>query len=160
MDRPAEIQASDQNGRMSVSGRLAWAGVAVCCLAVLVAARWLQPDRRGFGTHEQIGMPPCSMMVLWGVPCPTCGMTTAFSLLMHGHPWLAVKAQPLGAVLCLGTMLLLPLAVYFSVSGRTTHMDWDRLGPTRVALTLVLLFLGGWAFKIAYGLLTGTLPRR
>jgi hypothetical protein len=160
MDRPAEMQATEHGGQTSVGGRLAWAGVAVCCLAVLLVARWLQPDKRGFGTHEQIGMPPCGMVLVTGLPCPTCGMTTAFSLVMHGHPWLAARVQPAGAVLCLGTILLLGLAVYVSVSGRGPRVNWDRLGPTRVALAFALLLIGGWAFKMAHGLLTGTLPRR
>jgi hypothetical protein len=159
MDRPAEIRLVERGTRTTMGARLAWSGVAVSCAAVLVLACWLRPDRRGFGTHEQLGMPPCSFVVLTRLPCPTCGMTTAFALMMHGHPWLALKAQPAGAILSLGTVVLLPVAVVVTVTGRSPRVDWDRLGPTRLALAFGLLILGGWAFKMACSLLSGALPR-
>jgi len=160
MDRPAEVRLIEPGARASNGTRLVWGGAAVCCAAVLTLARWLQPDDRGFGTHQQLGMPPCSFVLTTGLPCPTCGMTTAFALVMHGHPWLAVLTQPAGAVLCLATAVLLVLATRTAVTGRGLRVNWDRLGPTRLALAFGLLILGGWAFKIAHGLLTGGLPRR
>src|SRR5512136_652854 len=107
VDQSAEAGMTEQPLRVSTGGRLAWAGVAVSCAAVLVLARLLHPDPRGFGTHEQMGMPPCSSVLLTGLPCPTCGMTTAFSWVMHGHLWLAAKAQPAGLLSCLATILML-----------------------------------------------------
>ena len=45
-------------------------------LGLLVLARKLEPDPRGFGTHTQLGMRPCSFLRMTGRLCPTCGMTT------------------------------------------------------------------------------------
>jgi hypothetical protein len=50
-------------------------------LGLLWAARWLTPDSRGMGTHEQLGLPPCGFYLWWGIPCPSCGMTTAWAWL-------------------------------------------------------------------------------
>ena len=139
---------------------MVWAGVAAACAALLGLARYLPPDGRGFGTHQQLGIPPCSFVLTSGLPCPTCGMTTAFSLVMHGRPWSAFKAQPAGALLCIATVGLLAASVYAAVTGRIVSVNWDRLGPVRLALGAALLLMLAWGFKIAYGLLTGALPAR
>ena len=34
------------------------------------------------GTHQQLGLPPCNFVTLTGYPCPACGMTTSFALLV------------------------------------------------------------------------------
>ncbi len=41
---------------------------------------------RSFGTHQQLGLPACAFQMLIGRPCPSCGMTTSLSLLMHADP--------------------------------------------------------------------------
>ncbi len=140
--------------------RLTWCGIAVACAAILGTAIYLKPDERGHGTHQQIGLGPCSWIIVSGLPCPTCGMTTSFSLLMHGRPLDALRAQPAGAVMCIGTIAMFLLSVYVVVSGRVVSINWYRVGPVRLMVGLGLLILGGWAFKIALGLITGELPAR
>ena len=132
--------------------------IAVVLLAVLGLARWLPPDERGFGTHERLGLPPCGLILTSGLPCPSCGMTTSFSLMMHGRPVDSFMAQPAGAVLSLGAMLGLILACQTVVTGRVIQVDWDRLGPVRVMLGFALLIVGGWATKLAIGFATGQFP--
>ncbi len=87
-------------------------------------------------------------------------MTTSFALMMHGHPWRAFQAQPAGALLCLAAVVLLGVAWGAAATGRLVTVNWDRLGPVRVSLGIGLLILGGWAWKLAQGLLDGTLPAR
>lgn len=144
--------------RVNAQSRVAWFGIAVACGAVLGVARHLDPDGRGMGTHQQLGMPPCSFVFATGLPCPTCGMTTSFSLLMHGHPLLALKAQPAGTILCLATLAMVAFSMYVALTGWMVPVNWDRVGAVRIALGVGLLILGGWGFKIAHGLLTGVLP--
>ena len=132
--------------------------IASVLLAVLAIARWLPPDRRGFGTHEGLGLPPCGLIMTSGLPCPSCGMTTSFSLMMHGRPVDAIVAQPAGALLSLGAMIGVILACQTAATGRVIQVDWDRLGPVRVMLGFGLLIVGGWAVKLALGFATGRLP--
>ena len=130
--------------RVGPTTRFAWAGVAVGCLLGLGVARYLEPDTRGYGTHQQLPFYgyPCGLVLTSGLPCPTCGMTTSFSSVMHGDFVSAFKAQPAGAVLCMGAVALLVFASYVVFSGRVMAVNWDRLGPVRLMLGLGFLILG------------------
>jgi hypothetical protein len=80
--------------------RLAVAAVAMGLLAPLVVARCLVPDPRGLGTHQQLGLPPCTFRVLFGRPCPACGMTTAWANVLRGRLSPALRASVTGTLLC------------------------------------------------------------
>jgi hypothetical protein len=56
-----------------------------------------QPRMRG--THRQLGLPPCGLHVLTGRGCPSCGMTTTFSLLAHGDPVAAWQTNWAGCLI-------------------------------------------------------------
>src|SRR5689334_8979719 len=68
-----------------IFGRLYAAGVLLATSAILITAARLHPDAHQYGTHEQLGLPPCGFLVMTGLPCPTCGMTTAFAYATHGR---------------------------------------------------------------------------
>ena len=63
-------------------------------------ARCLVPDPRGLGTHQQLGLPPCTFRVLFGRPCPACGMTTAWANVLRGRLPPALRANVTGTLLC------------------------------------------------------------
>ena len=144
------------------TGRLrCYAGlVALGCVAILSLAAWLSPDDRGYGTHEGLGFGKCGMLVTTGLPCPTCGMTTAFAFAVRGRLIRAFLAQPAGLALALATMACALGAGWVLVTGRVPGLRLPILSPYRLFLGLLVLLLGSWAFKIALGLLTGTLPDR
>lgn len=149
--------------RIGAKGRLLAAAVAMICAAVLTIAAMLTPDPRGFGTHQQLGgnaFAPCGALILTGYPCPTCGMTTAFAHLVRGHLVASFIAQPAGMLMCVLTMATVLIATTIAIRGRAPVVHWERIGSVRIALCLAFVFLGGWAFKVAYGLLAGTLPVR
>lgn len=86
------------------------AGFAVVGLAVFAVAAVLNPyERNGrprrHGTHRQLGLPPCAMRMVTGIDCPSCGMTTTFSLLMHGDYSAAWRANWAGCVVALLALL-------------------------------------------------------
>lgn len=75
------------------------------CLGLLVfgIAAILDPyDAAGtplsHGTHQQLGLPPCAFKVLTGIGCPSCGMTTSISLLMHADLVAAWRTNWAGCV--------------------------------------------------------------
>jgi hypothetical protein len=100
--------------------RMVAAGLAVAGLAVFAIAALLNPyDASGaprrHGTHRQLGLPACTLETLTGVGCPSCGMTTAFSLLTHGDPAAAWRTNWAGCVVAglafLGTIWFVAVAL-------------------------------------------------
>ncbi len=139
--------------------RRGWAAVVFCgCAVVLGIAAWLTPNPRGYGTHRQLGFGKCGMLVMTGLPCPTCGMTTAFAYTVRGNLLRAFLAQPTGMVLALATVATALGSIWVLITGRIPPVRVPYITPYRLFLVLIVLLLGGWAFKIAYGLATGILP--
>lgn len=126
-----------------------WAGVFFgASAALLILASQLHPDQRGVGTHEQLGLPPCGLIQFVGIPCPTCGMTTAYSYTVRGRLIAGFSAQPFGFVLALGTILSVGLSAVIVVSGKTWRVNWYRISPNRTVLLLVVCFVLAWLYKI------------
>ena len=74
-------------------GQLVW---FVAWLVITVIGAILTPNDSGHGTHTQLGLPPCGSVLVFGRPCPGCGMTTSVSALVHLDIAGAVRAHPLG----------------------------------------------------------------
>ncbi len=66
------------------------------CGGILLIAAFLTPSPTGFGTHTQLGMPPCGFLLVYHKPCPSCGLTTAFSNMVRGQVVSAFRAHPAG----------------------------------------------------------------
>lgn len=120
------------------------AGAIVLTIAVI-----LPPSGSGHGTHQSLGLPPCSFLTVTGVPCLSCGMTTSFAHTVRGELPSAVAAQPFGTFLAVMTMVLVPIFFAGALSGRSVsrpigRLPWNKLGP----LLLVALF-AAWGYKIA-----------
>jgi len=122
--------------------------VAAACAAVLGVALWLTPDPRGLGTHTQLGMIRCSWPATLGIPCPTCGMTTAFALTVRGRLVAAALAQPMGLLLCLLTIVILVLALREAWTLRAVRVNWYRVRPRYVITAAVVLTAAAWGYKI------------
>jgi hypothetical protein len=126
--------------------------------AVLAVAFSLHPGARQMGTHCQLGLPPCGFATVTGLPCPTCGMTTAFAHTVRGQFWSAFRAQPAGFLLALGTMGTLVLGIWAMITGRRLTVNWYRISPMSVTWWLVGGLVLAWAIKIVIGLADGSLP--
>ena len=126
--------------------------VLVGCVSLFAVAARLDPAAGGIGTHEQLGLPPCGMAMIWGLPCPTCGMTTAFAYAARGQFAAAFHAQPAGLTLALATGLGAFAAGGTLVTGRSYRVNWSRVPPTAVGFGVVAVVLGAWAYKVATAL--------
>ncbi len=82
-----------------------------------VATR-LEPDPAGFGTHRQLGLPPCTVREVFGVPCPSCGMTTSFSHFVRGQWIRAAQANAAGFLLAVLCAAQIPWAMKLCLTGR------------------------------------------
>lgn len=95
------------------------------------------------GTHEQLGLPPCTFMVLTGVPCPACGMTTSFALLVRGELAHSLRANALGTLLAVAGMAAIPWLLLGAVTGRL----WGQVYLGRSLFVLVGVFLIGMLIR-------------
>ena len=133
---------------MTLAGRAMAFLVAAGCLLVLGIAAWLHPSERGYGTHQQLGLAPCVFKLRTGLPCPSCGYTTAFAYFAHGKPLSSFITQPMGALLALSTAVAVWIGFYIALTGRPVHRLFKLL-PGRYYLMPVLLFaLAAWGWKI------------
>jgi hypothetical protein len=127
--------------------RLVGLVMAAPCLGILGVAAWLTPSPTGLETHRALGLPGCGFFQATGVPCPSCGMTTAFAHAAHGHLWQAWVAQPAGCVLAVLTAMLAITGLWSLASGMDGAGLAGRLigrKPVLGALALLLLAAWGW----------------
>lgn len=109
--------AQEVTGGSPAANRRLAGGFALLGVAAFAAAAWLDPyDAAGrplqHGTHRQLGLPPCMLNVVTGLPCPACGMTTSIALLAHGDPAAAWRVNWAGTLVgLLGAATTLWLAV-------------------------------------------------
>jgi hypothetical protein len=119
--------------------------------ALLVLAMCLKPDARGFGTHQQITFHPCTSLTWFGVRCPSCGMTTAWSHVVRGQLPSAVAANSGGALLAILAAMLAPWSIACAVRGR-----WMGGTPAPGAVLLLMVSLMGvtlldWSVRLLMG---------
>lgn len=130
-------------------GLLAVAGTLAAVFGVAAYLNPYGPDgaARTMATHTQLGLPPCNMVSLTGKPCPTCGMSTSFALLVRGDVRASLAANWVGTVTALSWAAILVWAVASLAAGR---MLFIRRGRGEFALTVavagfLVLALGRWA---------------
>lgn len=132
--------------------RLGAALTAVGCLAILGIAGWLTPSAAGLGTHQQLGLSGCVWLGERGYACPTCGMTTAFSLAAHGRFGAALVTQPAAAVGAMLTAMVVWIALWVAWTGEPAMRHVRRLWrPGWTAAGLAALVGAAWAWKLTIG---------
>ncbi len=110
--------------------------VSLGLLAGFGLAGFLTPDPRGFGTHQQLGLPPCGFAAVFGMPCPSCGATTSFSFFVRGNWIQALQANAAAFTLAVICGLAVPWCCVSSYLGKA----WGISSPSRVVLIgLVIL---------------------
>ena len=128
-----------------------WCGlIFAACAAMLSVGLYLHPAADGLGTHEELGFPPCGMMVYVGLPCPTCGCTTAVTYLAHGNLPAAFVTQPFGALVGVLGFVGVALGGLGLVTGRWFGPSLTRVNfyATHILVVSLLILLGAWAYKI------------
>jgi hypothetical protein len=156
---PEEVLEVIPAPRVWVRGGLI--GVALALSALFAVAVWLNPynadgSPRSMATHRQMGLPPCTFYATTGMPCPSCGMTTSFALLMHGDPVNSLRANAVGTLLAGFCLLLIPWCLASAVLQRTLFVRSLDRSLTFVVLGLLSLMLLRWAIVLGLAWWTGT----
>lgn len=123
---------------------LAW----ISFLVIMGIAAWLKPDPSGIGTHTGLHLPPCGFYLLFHKPCPSCGMTTSFALVMHGHPIRAVRTQPAGVAVFLAAFAAWLYLPFGWKRRRPIEHILDSKAFLPVVLGLIVLILLVWAARV------------
>ena len=116
-------------------------------LALLGVAAALEPAADGYGTHQQLGLPPCTSIVLFDAPCPACGMTTSWSRLLRGQLMGACDANLGGALLAIIALAYIPASCYFFFTGAATRREWFSLALACALVIAMLLATAQWLLR-------------
>ena len=125
-----------------------WAFVAgAIMIGLLIVARCLSPSPVGMGTHQQLGLPPCTFDTLLGMRCPTCGMTTSWAYVTRGQVVSAWQANPGGV--CLAIVSLVCGVWPWAMAWRGRY--WALMSTKwslAILLAIAALTLLDWAVRV------------
>lgn len=153
---PTGFQTKPQSFDGNIKGRtgperLAFAVVACILLAVIGTAAWLTPDPTGVGTHQQLGLPGCTLLTVFGIRCPACGMTTSWAHTLDGNFVSGMKANFSGFLLCGISLASVPAFLWFAFFGK----KWNGVpfGTIFAGLlvSVVLISVAEWLIRLAVG---------
>ena len=125
-------------------------GVALGLTALFAVAAYLNPygsdgAARRMETHLQLGLPECTFKRVTGLPCPSCGMTTSFALMMHGDFSDAMRANSVGVMLALTLLAAIPWCLASALWRRTLFVLSAERALMVIVIGLLSLMLVRWA---------------
>ncbi|WP_437226351.1 DUF2752 domain-containing protein [Planctomicrobium sp. SH661] len=103
---------------LSQSQRLVLCLISLMVLGGFLACLLVTPDPRGFGSHQQLGLPPCLFKILFGLPCPGCGGTTSFAHFVRGQWISSLRANAAGFAAALIGLMFVFWGLLSSLQGR------------------------------------------
>jgi hypothetical protein len=112
-------------------------------------ALWLNPyDDQGraltMETHRQMGLPPCTFKDKLGLPCPSCGMTTSFALLVRGDIVNSLRANAVGTLLALVCLAYIPWSLFSVVRKRALFIASMERTVFALVLGFTVLMMIRW----------------
>jgi len=97
----------------------------------------------------------CGFKQRYGLPCPTCGMTTATLAFAQGRILEAFYIQPACGLLCCVIVLAAIMAFIIAVFGvyfRFVERFFEEVKIRYMILALVVIIIAGWAVTFARAL--------
>jgi hypothetical protein len=117
--------------------------------AGLVTLGWiLEPDPRGIGTHSQLGFGECGLVISRGMPCPACGMTTAFAYGVRFNLIDGFRAQPAGLLAALLAYAAAVLSLIFAVVGKNPFVIFTKKRVYILLIIVIIIIAASWIYKI------------
>ena len=133
--------------RLGAAERGSLAILAAGLIFVLGIAAWLTPNPSGLGTHQQLGLPPCTSLMVLGIRCPACGMTTSWALMIEGRIPEALAANLGGSLLFVVAFLSVPsIAWIFWTGNRRAREQWGYFALSGSLTSMFIAFVM-WAWN-------------
>lgn len=136
-------------------------GIIALLIAIFAVAIWLNPYDAADGvtplkmeTHTRLGLPPCTFKTVTNIPCPSCGMTTSFALLVRGDLWASLQANAVGTLLAVVCLAAIPWGFISVIRGQLllfASMERTLLWLVIGFLSLMLL---RWAIVLGWNWLS------
>jgi hypothetical protein len=145
------------SGPLAIAPRLRWLDRLAMIVAggvllgLLATAGRLTPNQHGQGTHQQLGLPPCTILAWYGIRCPSCGMTTSWSHVVRGQVFAAIRANAGGTLLALVALAAGPWLLVSGLRGRWLFSPPRETWVLAVALTIVTITLIDWVLRLSFG---------
>jgi len=98
---------------------------------------------------------PCGFKQRYGLPCPSCGMTTAMIAFARGEVLNAFYIQPAAAVICFAAVVALMFAFVMAVLGTDFGLIGylsEQLKTRHIIFAVVVIVCGAWAVTLARAL--------
>ena len=124
---------------------------ALGLMTLLTVAAILEPSPLGHGTHRQLGLPPCTFWALFGRPCPTCGMTTAWAHLVRGQGVNALRANVGGTLLGMLAFVAVPWLLASAGRGVWCGASPNGTAAAWISTTILVVTLIDWAIRLLSG---------
>lgn len=130
--------------------------LAIPWLIVFVIATRIDPyqggEARRMGTHMQLGLPDCNFKEITELPCPSCGMTTSFCLLIRADVWHSMQANFAGTALAVFGLIFIPWALTSAFLGRFVWIRSLEMVVFRLAIVFLVLLFGRWTAVLIWEL--------
>ncbi len=110
--------------------------ITIFTLAVVIHPYDAEGKPLTMESHRQLGLGKCEFVVLFNKPCPSCGLTTSFSLLMHGSIMASLRANWVGTFMAISLFGAILWCMATLVRGRYL---WIR-SLERAILSFVVFF--------------------
>ncbi|GAB4142982.1 MAG: DUF2752 domain-containing protein [Planctomycetaceae bacterium] len=123
---------------------------SVFLMAGFTLAIQLEPDSRGYGTHQSLGLPPCTIRMVYDIPCPSCGMTTSFSYFVRGEFRDSLRANFAGFYLAMICAFQVPWSWASLYSGRLLGVNRLDFFLIFILSSVLLLSMAQWAVQISF----------
>ena len=97
----------------------------------------------------------CGIKQRTGLPCPTCGMTSATLAFASGHIGQAFYIQPAWALVCSVMVIAAILAfitAVFAIDFRFIDAFFSKLKLRYIIAALIIILVAGWAVTMARAL--------
>ena len=120
----------------------------ICVLAGFFAASQVNPDPRGFGTHQQFGFPPCSFRQIFGIPCPSCGGTTSVAHFVRGQWIRSMESNVAGFCLALLGLMFLPWSLVSIYKGHLIGVSSRSHLYLSISISLSLIAVVQWVWRL------------
>jgi len=151
------MQTSQQVNKMKIfvrsSSRQRIAAVIVCLAVVGFFGLFALAGHYNIDMGRWLGY--CGFKQRYGLPCPTCGMTTALLAFAQGKIFEAFYVQPAGALLCCVLVVIAFLAFLIAVFGvyfRFLERFFSEIKVRYIILALIVIIAAGWAVTLARAL--------